>query len=128
MSEEKRDPPAEAPPSTSTSESVGSNNHVNVGDNEKVVHVGEQQPDDSKKKIRPDREATFKDYLRVFTYATKWDFLAYAAGIIAAIGAGVTLPLMNVIMGRFVGNFSSFVTGNMQQSISEFRRTLDQLA
>jgi hypothetical protein len=27
-----------------------------------------------------------------------------------------------------VGNFSSFVTGNMQQSISEFRRTLDQLA
>jgi hypothetical protein len=30
--------------------------------------------------------------------------------------------------GRFVGNFSSFVTGNMQESISEFRRTLDQLA
>jgi hypothetical protein len=62
MSEEKHDPPAEAPSSTSTSESVGSNNHLNGG--EKVVHVGEQQSDDSKKKkLRPAREATFKDYL-----------------------------------------------------------------
>lgn len=36
---------------------------------------------------------------RVFQYATKWDFFAYAAGILASIGAGITLPLMNVVFG-----------------------------
>lgn len=47
-------------------------------------------------KTRPERTANFNDYLRVFTYATTWDFLAYAAGVFASIGAGVTLPLMQV--------------------------------
>lgn len=36
---------------------------------------------------------------RVFQYATKWDYFAYAAGILASIGAGITLPLMNVVFG-----------------------------
>lgn len=46
-------------------------------------------------KIKPEREPTFKDYLRVFTYATKWDIFAYFAAGIASIAAGTTLPLMN---------------------------------
>jgi hypothetical protein len=73
---------------------------------------------------------------RVFKYASKWDFVAYGAGVLASIGAGITLPLMNVVfgellptpkerepkffhgvhgtrvlrqsLGKFVGNFSSF--------------------
>ena len=36
---------------------------------------------------------------RIFKYASKWDFLAYAAGVVASIGAGITLPLMNVVFG-----------------------------
>lgn len=36
---------------------------------------------------------------RIFSYANKWDFAAYAAGILAAVGAGVTMPLMTVIFG-----------------------------
>lgn len=46
-------------------------------------------------KIRPEREPTFKDYLRVFSYATKWDIFAYFAAGLASIAAGTTLPLMN---------------------------------
>lgn len=37
---------------------------------------------------------------RVFKYASNWDFLAYAAGFIASVGAGITLPLMNVVFGK----------------------------
>jgi ATP-binding cassette subfamily B (MDR/TAP) protein 1 len=59
-------------------------------------------------KERPEREATFKDYLRVFTYATKWDYVLMVGAGIASIGAGVTLPLMNVLFGRLIGDFNAF--------------------
>lgn len=36
---------------------------------------------------------------RIFSYANKWDFAVYGAGILAAVGAGVTMPLMTVIFG-----------------------------
>lgn len=70
--------------------------------------------------VRPQREANFNDYLvrhrtlihgtgiciltrmlaqRVFKYASKWDFAAYALGSLASIGAGITLPLLNVVFG-----------------------------
>lgn len=37
---------------------------------------------------------------RVFTYATAFDFASYAGGAIAAIGAGITMPLMTVLFGK----------------------------
>lgn len=46
---------------------------------------------------------------RVFQYATKWDFFAYAAGILASIGAGITLPLMNVVFGMFLSFASCYI-------------------
>lgn len=69
---------------------------------------------------RPERTPTFQDYLvswpwyspllalwpmltflqRIFRYATKWDFAAYFAGAVASIGAGITLPLLNVLFGE----------------------------
>ncbi|KAH0601094.1 hypothetical protein MHUMG1_02095 [Metarhizium humberi] len=86
-------------------------------------------PDEAKP--RPERTATFNDYLRVFKYASKWDFLAYAAGVLASIGAGITLPLMNVVFGKFVGNFSSFSNfnaGGAGITKAEFQSKLDKLA
>lgn len=61
---------------------------------------------------------------RVFKYATAWDFVAYGAGIIASIGAGVTLPLMNVVFGNFVGSFTDLATG----STDGFLDKLNQLS
>lgn len=78
-------------------------------------------------KGRPEREATFKDYLRVFTYATKWDYvLMFGAGI-ASIGAGVTLPLMNVLFGRLIGDFSSFA-GTGGPDVASFTQNNDKFA
>lgn len=79
---------------------------------------------DKEKHARPERTATFQDYMRIFRYATKWDLAAYAAGLIAAIGSGVTLPLMNVIFGRFVGKFSEFSTGR----VDGFEKDINQLS
>ena len=38
--------------------------------------------------VRPEREATFKDYIRIFSYAKKWDYVLIVAATIASIGAG----------------------------------------
>ncbi|KAL1649435.1 hypothetical protein SLS58_001490 [Diplodia intermedia] len=54
------------------------------------------------------RTPKFSDYLRVFTYATRRDFCVYIVASIASIGAGVTLPLMNVIFGQLVGQFTTY--------------------
>ncbi|KAH7120551.1 multidrug resistance-type transporter protein, partial [Dactylonectria macrodidyma] len=80
-----------------------------------LVSVETQVPDpgsqgNEKKKLRPERTATFGDYLRIFKYASKWDFLAYAAGFLAAIGSGVTTPLMNVLFGALVCRISTLHT------------------
>jgi len=80
------------------------------------------------KNTRPEREATFKDYLRVFTYAKRLDYALMVAGVVASIGAGITLPLMNVIFGKLVGNFSDFANPAGSPDLGEFRRTLNRQA
>lgn len=74
-----------------------------------------------------ERTATSGDYLRIFTYATKLDFLASAAGALAAAGCGVTTPLMYVLFGNFVNNFGNFDDQYTTGSGDQFRETLDEL-
>ncbi|QGA13507.1 hypothetical protein EYB26_001157 [Talaromyces marneffei] len=76
-----------------------------------------------------DREAErapkFSDYLRVFTYATKWDVCIYTLGSLASIGSGIMMPLMNVIFGQLVGQFtdtirdSSTIQGDFQKLVNK---------
>lgn len=40
-------------------------------------------------KVRPEREAGFKDYIRIFSYAKKWDYFLMAVAAVASIGAGI---------------------------------------
>ncbi|PHH58531.1 hypothetical protein CDD80_2199 [Ophiocordyceps camponoti-rufipedis] len=76
---------------------------------------------------RPQQTASFKDYRRVFSYASKWDLVAYAAGGLASVGAGVTLPLMNVVFGKLVGNASDFAP-QTEADREHFRQRLSQLS
>ncbi|ATY61289.1 ABC multidrug [Cordyceps militaris] len=85
------------------------------------------EKNDVTSQLRPQREATFNDYLRVFKYATKWDFVAYALGSLASIGAGVTLPLLNVVFGRFTSQFTDFA-GSGTLSPEAFKSTLQKLS
>lgn len=78
-------------------------------------------------KVRPEREATFGDYIRVFTYATKWDYVLMLAAGIASIGAGTTMPLMNIVFGRLVGDFNDYFTPNAQ-SKADFLDQIDRMA
>ncbi|KAK8050263.1 multidrug resistance protein [Apiospora phragmitis] len=77
-------------------------------------------------KLKPEREATFQDYIRIFSYAKKWDFPLMIVGALAATGTGVTMPLMNVIFGRLVGTFNGYFTPNSTQSRAEFESTVNR--
>jgi ABC-type multidrug transport system fused ATPase/permease subunit len=80
---------------------------------------------------RPERTPKFADYLRLFRYATTWDFCVYAVASVASLGSGVTLPLMNIIFGQLVGQFTGFVSPGSSQaamSTAEFHRLLDRQA
>ncbi|GKT51099.1 ABC transporter BEA3 [Colletotrichum spaethianum] len=72
----------------------------------------------------PDREPTFKDYVRVFSYASKWDIVVYIVVVFTSIGAGTALPLMNVIFGQLVGQFVGYFQEPPTVSRSDFERLL----
>lgn len=75
---------------------------------------------------RPMRTPTASDYFRIFTYATKWDFCIYGIASLASIGAGITMPLMNIIFGQLVGQFTDYSgTGS---SDTNFSQILDRQA
>ncbi|KUI66519.1 ABC transporter B family member 2 [Cytospora mali] len=59
-------------------------------------------------KTEHEREASWGDYFRVFTYAKRWDYFLMVMAAVAALGSGVTMPLMNVIFGRLVGGFTTY--------------------
>ena len=82
---------------------------------------------EEKSKARPEREATFKDYIRVFTYAKKWDFVLMAGAAISSIGAGITLPLMNVLFGRLINDFNTF-SNPTEETRANFEQTTNQFA
>ncbi|WYZ43676.1 hypothetical protein EsH8_VII_000112 [Colletotrichum jinshuiense] len=77
---------------------------------------------------RPEREPGLKDYIRVFSYATKWDIVIYIFASLASIGAGTTLPLMNIVFGSLAGQFTNYFMDPPRMTQPEFEVLLDQLA
>ncbi|KAL7902887.1 multidrug resistance-type transporter protein [Trichoderma sp. SZMC 28014] len=75
-----------------------------------------------------EQKPQLKDYFRVFGYATKIDILAYAVGIISSLATGVTLPLMNVVFGSFVGNLSGFSQSSSDGDASRLKHQIDKLS
>ncbi|TDZ38963.1 ABC transporter BEA3 [Colletotrichum spinosum] len=75
------------------------------------------------------RTPSFSDYLRVFTYARKWDYVVYLVAGLASLGAGAALPLMNIIFGHLVGQFAEFFRPtNTTLTRAEFEKILDRQA
>ncbi|KAI0430056.1 multidrug resistance protein [Xylaria sp. FL1042] len=79
-------------------------------------------------KLHPEREAAFKDYLRVFTYARGWDLPLFALAAVAAAGAGVTLPLVNIIFGRLVNQFNGYFLNPPTLTHDQFQGQLNKNA
>ncbi|KAK5208744.1 hypothetical protein LTR41_005973 [Exophiala xenobiotica] len=57
-------------------------------------------------------EGSIKDYLRIFRYADKYDWILNSVAISCAIASGAALPLMTLIFGSFTNKFNGYSTGN----------------
>jgi ATP-binding cassette subfamily B (MDR/TAP) protein 1 len=74
------------------------------------------------------RTPKISDYLRVFSYATKWDVCVYTIASLASIGAGITLPLMNVVFGQLAGQFTDYYSEATMLTRNDFDRILNRQA
>lgn len=101
-----------------------------------MMAVEEIQPIDEKPhtiNVKEDRKngqsdkpnAGFKDYVRIFNYADKWDLIFNGLGALAAIASGAALALINVVFGGFVTGVQDFQTTGDQRA---FRRLVSQYA
>ncbi|KAI1846849.1 hypothetical protein JX266_007070 [Neoarthrinium moseri] len=79
-------------------------------------------------KLRPERAAKFSDYIRIFSYAKKWDYPLMALAGFACIASGVTMPLMNVVFGALTTNFVGYFREPPTLSQAEFEAQLNQNA
>lgn len=71
------------------------------------------------------RVASIKDFARVFTYATKLDCVLMVGAVSASVGAGITVPVMNLILGSLAGDFDSFGAGLPKD---DFSRRVDRMS
>ncbi|KAK1989151.1 P-loop containing nucleoside triphosphate hydrolase protein [Colletotrichum cereale] len=90
------------------------------------LEEGSEKVVDARK--RPEREPGLKDFIRIFSYATKWDIVIYILASVASIGAGTTMPLMNIVFGSLAGQFTNYFMDPPRMTKPEFEDVLDQLA
>lgn len=83
------------------------------------------EPESNSKDNEP-QSAGFKSYARVFGYADKTARTLYATSVVAAMGAGVTLPLTNIVFGQFVTAFTNYAVD--QPSREEYMSQVRTLA
>lgn len=81
--------------------------------------------DDTKAAKSDKTDAGIKDYIRIFTYADKYDLLFDGLGAVAAIASGAALALINVVFGGFITGVQDFQTTGNQR---DFRRLINQYA
>ncbi|KAK8004835.1 ABC transporter [Apiospora arundinis] len=78
-----------------------------------------------------DRQPRVADYLRIFSYATRWDICVYVLGAVSSLAAGVTLPLMNILFGQLASQFTQHASSSSTSSLpatSDFENLLSRQA
>ncbi|GES63072.1 ATP-binding cassette, subfamily B (MDR/TAP), member 1 [Aspergillus terreus] len=68
-------------------------------------------------------DGSFKDYIRIFHFADKWDWILNIISLFSSIASGAALPLMTVIFGQFTSKFSNFASGT--SSPEQFKRDVN---
>lgn len=73
-----------------------------------------------------DRQPRLADYLRIFTYATRWDVCVYIIGALSSLAAGVTMPLVNILFGQLASQFTQHASPTSSMSAEDFERLLSR--
>ncbi|KAL0942300.1 ABC transporter [Colletotrichum truncatum] len=77
-------------------------------------------------KLSAKNVATLRNFIRILSYGTWYDKLIIVLSVLGAIGAGLTMPVMNIVFGQLVGTFTGFFKQGTSETQEEFTRTVNQ--
>ncbi|KAL2144004.1 hypothetical protein VTI28DRAFT_9686 [Corynascus sepedonium] len=94
--------------------------------------MAQHQPPAAKGKgpslLKPQRKTAVKDFVRIFSFSTWFDKVLLSAAALASLGAGVTMPLMNIIFGRMVGSFTGYFGEDAATTYNMFKSAISTCA
>ncbi|KAF2870724.1 leptomycin B resistance protein pmd1 [Massariosphaeria phaeospora] len=70
--------------------------------------------------------ANMGNYLRVFSYGTRLDMFLMGMSCITSIGAGIAMPLMFVVLGQLVSDFTNYFIPGTAVTKQEFQASANQ--
>ncbi|KAJ5082179.1 hypothetical protein N7532_011222 [Penicillium argentinense] len=94
----------------------------------KVVDVAEDSKEKTEEKNAAEQSASLKDYFRVLSYTTRKDRLVLAVALICSMASGVPLPIMNIVFGNLVGEFTGFFTPGSSTTQADFKASVSRLS
>lgn len=71
-------------------------------------------------------KANLKNFFRVLSYGTTLDWVLMALSFFASIGAGIAMPLMNIVFGKLVGNFANYFIPGTNVTKAEFQASVNK--
>ncbi|KAL2198138.1 P-loop containing nucleoside triphosphate hydrolase protein [Corynascus similis CBS 632.67] len=94
--------------------------------------MAQHQPPATKGKgpslLKPQRKTAVKDFVRIFSFSTWLDKVLLSAAALASLGAGVTMPLMNIIFGWMVGSFTGYFGEDAATTYNMFKSAISTCA
>lgn len=69
----------------------------------------------------PVEKASLGNFMRIFTYSTRSDKIYLTVGSLSSVGAGVALPLMNIVFGHLVGSFTNYFVPGSSVTVQQFQ-------
>ncbi|KAI1680521.1 ABC transporter transmembrane region [Pyrenophora tritici-repentis] len=100
---------------------------LEIGQEKNGVVEAVAHDDDGPAKSKKSPQAGLKNYFRVFSYGTAFDFVLIALCSITSIGSGVAFPLMNVVFGQLVGSFTTYFIPGTTVTSREFQAEVNRL-
>ncbi|WYZ41785.1 hypothetical protein EsH8_V_000680 [Colletotrichum jinshuiense] len=77
-------------------------------------------------KLNPKTLLTIRNFFRILSYGSLLDKFIIAGSSLGAIGAGLTMPVMNIVFGQLVGTFTGFFSQGSSETQADFVRAVNQ--
>lgn len=103
------------------SEMTGSASHPPVLDPENTQEMTRRLQDSKTNKEKDESSKTVPFY-KLFSFADSWDHLLMFVGTISAVGNGISVPLMTIIIGDAIDAFGGNV--NTKQVVHEVSKVM----
>ncbi|KAF1850722.1 P-loop containing nucleoside triphosphate hydrolase protein [Cucurbitaria berberidis CBS 394.84] len=98
-----------------------------ISEHDQLVDLAEEKTG-KHAKTKEVPQAGLKNYFRVLSYGTKFDFFLMGLCCLTSIGSGIAMPLMNIVFGQLVGNFTGYFLPGNTVTKHEFQAEINRLA